>query len=111
MRPVALALVALLLAGGCTHSVHQYTVSDSVPGAACGRVITAEATDKDWLWSNSSDFADHAYHRLLAQCPRGEISGVHARHSTSHGFLYYKNKLVLRALCSPAPPGALANRQ
>jgi hypothetical protein len=99
----ALALLALLAAGsgGCTYSLHQYQVSDMRTDAPGSRVrdIAAEGVEHSVLFSTDSAFVDEAYRNLLAACPQGEIVGIHARHSTSHNFLSYENKLVLRARC------------
>ena len=99
--PIALAIAAACAGAGCTHSVHQYTVGDYAGElrAPAARAVMAEATTKDWFFSTNNDFADVAYERLLAQCPGGEVQGIHTRHSTSHGFLSYTRKLILRGWC------------
>jgi hypothetical protein len=97
-------LLAALAAGsgGCTYSVHQYHVSDMrTESAAIHRVreISAEGSEHAVLFSGDTNFVNRAYNELLAACPQGEIVGIHARHSTSHSFLSYENKLVLHARC------------
>jgi hypothetical protein len=106
MRPGrgAIALLALLAAGsgGCTYSVHQYQVSDMRTDSTAARSvrnISAEGIENAVMFSGDTSFVNRAYEQLLAACPHGEIVGIHARHSTSHSFLSYENKLVLHARC------------
>ncbi len=97
-----LALASALALPGCAHSVHQYAVGDYYAGAdkAKGREIVAEAEQFVILsLAFNTDFADEAYDKLLKSCPRGDIIGVNARHSTSMSFLSYTNKLRISATC------------
>jgi hypothetical protein len=93
-------LTAALLVG-CTHSVHQVSVSaDEVPRGAQIRRVTAQAEQHVVLYvTNNTDFVDEARRDLLAQCPRGELVAVETRHSTSHGFLSFDNKVRMTAWC------------
>lgn len=68
-----------------------------------GRLVHAQAEQFVVLsLATGTDFADEAYARLLQQCPEGILRGIQARHSTSHGFLSYTNRLHMRAYCVPA---------
>lgn len=102
-----LAAIACL-ASACTHSVHQVAMSN-FGDLRQGRVVHAEAEQFVVLsLATSTDFADEAYARLLQQCPDGVLRGIQARHSTSHSFLSYTNRLHMRAYC--VPPGGEATR-
>jgi hypothetical protein len=101
---IELALAAALLSG-CTHSVHQVALGnfDDLPPNARLRPIEAEADQKVFIASGNTDFADEAMQRLASSCPRGQVVGIQARHSTSLGFFVYTNKLKLTAYCVEAP--------
>jgi hypothetical protein len=85
----------------CTHSVHQIAMSGfgDLRGA---RMVEAEAEQFVVLsLATDTDFADEAFMKLLQQCPDGALRGIQARHSTSHSFLSYTNRLKMRAFCVP----------
>ncbi len=97
-----LVLAGALVASGCTYSIHQVHSTDYLTEVPRGRsrVITAEATQDVILYlTTSTEYVEQAHERLLAQCPQGEIVGIHGRHSTAHSFLSFTNKLVLKGLC------------
>ena len=92
----------LPLAVGCTHSVHQVSAATAadIPRGAHVRQIEAEAEQHVVLYiTDNTDFADEAYRKLVAQCPRGEVVAIEARNSTSHGFLSFDNKFKLTGWC------------
>jgi hypothetical protein len=94
--PIAFALV------GCTYSVHQASLGgfDAIPGGAPVRRVQADTEQGVVLYiTDNTDYADHAYAELLAQCPRGELRDIETRSSTSHGFLSFTNHLKATALC------------
>ncbi|HEY6562015.1 MAG TPA: hypothetical protein VI072_32330 [Polyangiaceae bacterium] len=96
-------LVVALLAG-CTHSVHQVSVSaHDIPRGAPVRRIVAEAEQHVVLYvTDNTDFVDEAHRNLLSQCPRGELVAVETRYSTSHGFLSFDNKVRMTGWCHDA---------
>jgi len=101
----ALTLVAALAATGCTHALHQATVSGFeppeplAPGTTATRV-SAEAEQFVVLSiASGTDFVEEAREKLLAACPDGQLVGVLARHSTDHGPLSYTNRLRLEGTC------------
>jgi hypothetical protein len=108
------ALVLLpLLAIGCTHSVHQVSVATAadIPPGARLRHVEAKAEQHVVLYiTDNTDFADEAYRALVAQCPRGEVVGIEARNSTSHGFLSFDNEFKLSGWCLEPEAGARARR-
>ena len=101
MKPRGSWLLALL-AVGCTHSVHQVSAATAadIPFGAHVRQIEAEDEQHVVLYiTDNTDFADEAYDKLIAQCPRGEVVAIEARSSTSHGFLSFDNKFKLTGWC------------
>lgn len=101
----ALALAVALSATGCTHALHQATVSGFeppeplAPGARATRVSAESEQFVVLSIASGTAFVDEAYQRLLAQCPAGQLVGVLARHSTDHGPLSYTNRLRLEGTC------------
>ena len=102
MRGLAMGF-ALLLLGGCAHSIHEYAVADAYPPhgeAHGGRTIEARGEQFVVLsFAFDTDYADEAYRQLLASCPDGDIVGINTRYSTSLSFFSYTNKIVLQATC------------
>ena len=103
---LALASAALSASGcalGLGKSLHEYSMLDLEdtsrrPGA---KEISVEKEQYVFLsLAFDTDYADEAYRGLMSQCPRGEILNVRARYSTDLGFLAYKNRLVVSALCA-----------
>lgn len=101
---IKLCLAAALLSG-CTHSVHQVALGnfDDLPPNARLRPVEAESDQHVFIATTNTDFTDQAMQRLAATCPRGQVVGIQARHSTSLGFLAYTNKLKLTGYCVEAP--------
>jgi hypothetical protein len=99
-RAIELCLLALV-ASSCTHSVHQIAMGgfDDVPMSARRRPIEVQADQDVFIASGNTDFADRALARLAAQCPRGRVVGIQARHSTSLGFLAYTNRMKMTGFC------------
>jgi hypothetical protein len=99
----ALLLLSLaLVMPGCTYSVHQVATGglENVPRDGKARVVQAEAEQTVILYlTTSTDYADQAQRKLLAQCPNGELYGIEERYSTSHGFLSFTNHLKATAYC------------
>ena len=105
MSTKALGCFAAALLVGCTHSVHQVSVSVAeVSRGAQVRRVVAETKQYIVLYiTDNTDFVDEARRELLAQCPRGELVAVETRHSTSHGFLSFDNEVRMTAWCVDAP--------
>src|SRR6188768_1028866 len=92
-----IALVAFALTG-CTHSVHQVSLSsaEDIPRGARVRAVHAEAEQFVFFYvTDNTDFADEAYEKLLAQCSKDRLVTVEARHNTSHGFLSFENHMKI----------------
>lgn len=95
-------LIFIFLIGlGCTHSVHFSHVSDVLPNKQKGaRFINVEAQRKVFLsFVFNNDFVEDARQKLLAACPKNEITAINTKYITSHGFASYTDKIRIRALC------------
>ena len=101
-----LPLGFLFLSSGCAiglgKSLHEYSLAEA-PIETRGlkaREIEASADDNVILgFTFDTDFADKAYRKLLAECPRGRIVNMAARYSTDLGILAYKEKLKINGTC------------
>ena len=99
-RVVWVALVFVV--SGCTHSVHQVAMGglDDIPVGAEVRRVEADTDQGVFLYiTDNTDYADHAYASLLAQCPDGELRAIQMRSSTDHGFLSFTNRVKATAMC------------
>jgi hypothetical protein len=96
----ALALTLITLVGGCTHSVHQYSVSATTP-VQWDRVrpIVVQSEQQVILATSEYTMLDEAYRKLLASCPRGDVVNVRLKRWTDHGFLSWTQKLRLEGGC------------
>ncbi|ASP37747.1 hypothetical protein CHH28_03240 [Bacterioplanes sanyensis] len=94
-------VIALLLLGGCTHSVHLHHVSDVEPTLGQQPATTLEASGEQSVvlgFAFDTQYADDARRQLLQQCP-GKLTAISTRYSTSHGFLHWTNRIHLTGLC------------
>jgi hypothetical protein len=100
IRSIELCL-AIALLSGCSYSVHQVALGnfDDLPPNARLRPIQAESDQEAFIAATNTDFADEAMRKLAAACPRGDVVGIQARHSTALGFFVHTNKLKLTAYC------------
>lgn len=99
MRGVLVAVLGLLTAA-CTHSVHQYTVSGTMPPpGTSARPIAVQSEQSVIIATSEYLLYDDAYRKLLASCPHGEIVGVRVKHWTDHGFLSWTQKFRIEGNC------------
>jgi hypothetical protein len=92
----------LLLASGCTHSLHQVYVSDFGGGIDFSKDRKVEAQAEQFVvlgFVTQTDHINQAHTQLQNECPRGEILGITTEHWTSHGFLSWTNKLRMQGYC------------
>ena len=104
---LAIAALAVISASGCAlglgKSLHEYSMLDVEDTTKRSGIQEISAEGEQYVFLSfafDTDYANEAYQRLLTQCPRGEILNVRARYSTDLGFLAYKNRLLIRALCA-----------
>lgn len=103
MKRLLTLTMTSMLAVGCTHSIHQQHISDIDPHLVAGNstktvVVTAEQQVVLWF-AFDTNYVDQAYHELQQKCP-GRIGAVATQHSTSHGFMYWTNKIRMEAICT-----------
>lgn len=97
----SILLICLLLTG-CTHSVHQVSLSgffdrDSIKAS---KPVEGYAERKSILGFNSDNFfVDQAKENLESKCRKGKIVGITAEYMTSHGFFHWTDKLYLKGHC------------
>ncbi len=50
-----------------------------------------------------NNYLDKAYRRLQSKCKDGYIGGITTQFSTSHGFLSWTNKVLMKGYCLVPP--------
>ena len=104
-RSGALVLGLVVGLAGCTHALHMNRTSDfEVTQPLTGyRVIESSAQQSVILYFvGNTDYADRAFEGLIKKCPRGQVTGIQTRYSTSHGFLSWTNHIKMEGYCSDA---------
>lgn len=95
--------LALLLAG-CTHSIHMVhtdgfgysTPEKSEPT----NIIEARAEQTVVLFfAFDTDYVDQAKAELESKCA-GDLQAVSTQFSTSHGFMHWTNKILMKGICA-----------
>lgn len=98
---LAFALVSILT-GACTHSVHLVYASDFSPykGQKVGKMIEGSAERRIILgFTGDSNYVEDAFEDLRGKCPHGQIVGVTTEFTTSHSFLSWVNKVIMKGEC------------
>ena len=96
-------LAAALTLSGCTHSVHVNHTSDYRLTKPLADYLVVEARSEQNVFMGfvaNTTYADEAFSNLQAQCPKGQVTGIQTRYSTSHGFLSWKNVILMKGYCS-----------
>lgn len=100
---IFLALGALAFFAGCTHSIHLVHASDQMPYAKAGKMVEATSEQFSFMgFNDDTDYVDQAYNKLQSQCKNGDLIGITTQYSTSHGFLSWHNKILMRGRCLKA---------
>ncbi len=105
MKTFSLLAIALsvLLIGGCTHSIHMVHTdgfSNKMPSTQNAKYVQAEAEQSVVLFfAFDTDYVDDARQKLEAQC-NGNLAAVSTQYSTSHGFLHWTNKILMKGICT-----------
>ena len=92
----------LLLVGCTSHSVHLVHL-DGFAGKGVdlskATYIESRAEQTAFLgFVFDTAYVDQAYQQLLEQCA-GSIYAVSSQYSTTHGFLHWTNKLLMKGVC------------
>jgi len=97
-----LLLLSLFIIGGCTHSIHMVHTdgfSEPMPNIEHLNIIEARSEQKVVLWfAYDTHYVNRAHEDLLAQCD-GNIQAVSTQFSTSHNFLHWTNKILMKGIC------------
>jgi len=99
---VGLTAAALALAG-CTHSVHVNHTSDYrlTKPLADYEVVEARGEQEVVMgFATNTTYVDEAFAKLQSECPKGHVTGIQTRYSTSHSFLKWTNVIVMKGYCS-----------
>ncbi len=100
---ILLSLFApLMLLAGCTHSIHMVHTdgfnSGISPNDQAHYVEAVATQDVVFFFAFDTDYVDEAKASLEQQCPT-KLSAVSTQYSTSHGFLHWTNKILMKGLC------------
>ena len=100
LSTLAISLFAIL--GGCTHSIHMVHTDGfdgQMPSASKAKYIEARSEQNVVLWfADDTDYVEEAKDKLMKQCD-GNIRAVSTQYSTSHGFLHWTNKILMKGVC------------
>jgi len=104
MKKLLLPLLAVttLTMMGCTHSIHMVHTDGfdgQMPTASKAKYIEARSEQNVVLWfADDTDYVEEAKDKLMKQCD-GDIRAVSTQYSTSHGFLHWTNKILMKGVC------------
>ncbi len=95
-------MLGLFMLGGCTHSIHMVHTdgfNGAMPAAKQAQYVEAKSEQKVILgFVYNTDYVNRAHEELLAQCD-GNIRAVSTQYSTSHNFLHWTNKILMKGVC------------
>jgi hypothetical protein len=87
---------------GCTHALHHYHAGELRPKVAGKKYIRIKSLGEQTAvlgFVTETNYVNEAWQKLLSQCSAGDITGIHTRYSTSHGFLSWKNQVQMTGYC------------
>lgn len=102
MSKLGFLVLALLVLGGCAHSIHQVHTSDFNPYAPIERGEIVKGYSEQFVvlgFVQQTNYVNVAYKQLMDSCPQGAISGITTQYSTSLGFFSWTNKVLMQGLC------------
>ena len=96
-------LILLVFCSGCTHALHQYHAGDTEPfvrGKSNYKRIKSMGEQFAVMgFVTETNYVNAAYDELKSKCPKGTITGIHTRYSTSHGFFSWTNRVKMTGYC------------
>ena len=105
MKNALLVMLFATLIQGCTHSIHLvHTDGFERTSAKSIQTNIVEASSEQTVvmfFAFDTNYVEEAKNKLEAQCD-GDLSAVSTQFSTSHGFLHWKNKILMKGICNPA---------
>ena len=107
MKKSFLLLLAssLLVLQGCTHSIHLVHIDGfNSATASVEQSKYVEAASEQTVvmfFAFDTAYVDEARKKLEEQCA-GDLTAVSTQYSTSHGFLHWTNKILMKGICVKA---------
>lgn len=97
-------LTLMITITGCTHSVHMVHTDGfgSAMQSKSGSTKIVEAKSEQnvfFFFAFDTDYVDQAKSDLESQC-KGDLQAVSTQFSTSHGFLHWTNKILMKGICA-----------
>jgi hypothetical protein len=105
MKNILLSVVIYVFVS-CTHSIHLVHTNsfDQSQAVAAPKQIEAQSEQHVILWFvYDTGYVEEARELLQNQCLGGRIEGITTQFSTSHGFLSWRNKILMKGLCYSKP--------
>ena len=101
---VIMSLLAVLLMTGCTHSIHMVHTdgfgSQMPKKSKSTKIVEASAEQNVFLFfAFDTDYVDQAKADLESKC-NGDLQAVSTQFSTSHGFMHWTNKILMKGICA-----------
>ncbi len=102
MKKISLLAACLIILSGCTHSIHMVQnsgFSSSMPKEKKAQYVQAEAEQTVFMFfAFDTNYVDEAKSELEKQCD-GDLAAVSTQYSTSHGFMHWTNKILMKGVC------------
>ena len=101
---LVLSLLAVAILSGCTHSIHMVHTDgfglDMPTKTKQSKVVEAKSEQKVFLFfAFDTNYVDKAKNDLVSKCD-GDLQAVSTQYSTSHGFLHWTNKILMKGICA-----------
>jgi hypothetical protein len=101
---LVLSLLAVAILSGCTHSIHMVHTDgfglDMPSNKKRTKIIEAKSEQNVFLFfAFDTNYVDQAKNDLVSKC-NGELQAVSTQYSTSHGFLHWTNKILMKGICA-----------
>ena len=107
MKARLFCLMVICLGGitsGCAYSIHVNHTSDFQATQPLSEYRLVEARGEQFSilgFVTQTDYVDEAFTTLQSECPRGQITGIQTRYSTSLGFFSWTNIIQMQGYCNP----------
>lgn len=97
-------LAFTLLVTGCTHSIHMVHTdgfgASMTPKTESTKIVEANSEQTVFLFfAFDTDYVDQAKADLESKC-HGDLQAISTQYSTSHGFLHWTNKILMKGICA-----------
>lgn len=101
---LSIALLVALLLTGCTHSIHMVHTdgfgSQMPTKTKASNIVEARSEQKVVLFfAFDTDYVNQAKAELESKCS-GDLQAVSTQFSTSHGFMHWTNKILMKGICA-----------